>query len=92
MKRLSAALIVLVLSVALLSCNGQPQEHEQETGSEYDFEYVLLHSDDPVWEGGASYVIADKHTGIIYLVIRYDGGMVMTPLLDADGNPRIWKE
>ena len=37
-------------------------------------------------------VVADKDTGVLYLVIYAGNHCGITPLLNADGTPMLWKE
>ncbi len=79
MKRRIALVTVLVI-IALMLCGCEM--HPKQDGDDIDVGIRTLKSYDGL------YIVYDKNTGVMYWV-PYHGAC--TPLLNADGTPRIWK-
>lgn len=51
--------------------------------------FVQVFAEDSGFFGQESSLVADRQTGVTYLIIRNTFGSGITPLLDADGKPVI---
>ena len=86
MKRIICVVLVIVLVAMLCGCR-------REVGEEFTWSgrFVIVSGSNP----NAPYhetVITDKETGVMYLVIYVCNHCGITPLLDSDGKPLLWKE
>ena len=85
MKKIIALALVFTLVLALTACAASPSENEPEYNP---FKGRLT-------EYAAGYgtkVFVDNVTGVCYLYRAAGYGGVLTVMLDADGNPLIYKE
>ena len=53
--------------------------------------FVQVYAEDCGFFGPESSLVADRETGVTYLIIRNTFGSGITPLLKADGKPVITK-
>lgn len=53
--------------------------------------FVQVFAEDCGFFGPESSLVADRETGVTYLIIRNTFGSGITPLLDAEGKPVITK-
>lgn len=53
--------------------------------------FVQVFAEDCGFFGPESSLVADRQTGVTYLIIRNTFGSGITPLLDANGKPVITK-
>ena len=86
MKKAICVILVVVLVAMLCGCGRKVGERF--TRSE---RFVIVSGDNP----NAPYfdtVIADKDTGVLYIVFYAYNHFGITPLLDSDGNPLLWEE
>jgi hypothetical protein len=86
MKKAICVMLVVVLVAMLCGCGRKAGE-----GFTKSERFVIVSGDNP----NAPYfdtVIADKETGVLYLVVYSGYHFGIAPLLDADGKPLLWKE
>ena len=86
MKKAICVMLVVVLVTMLCGCGRNAGEAF--TKSE---RFVIVSGDNP----NAPYfdtVIVDKDTGVLYIVFYARDHFGITPLLDSDGKPLLWKE
>lgn len=83
-----AICLILVVALVAMLCGCGRKAGEGFTKSE---RFVIVSGDNP----NAPYfdtVIADKDTGVLYIVFYARDHFGITPLLDSDGKPLLWKE
>ena len=86
MKKAICVMLVVVLVAMLCGCGRKSGEEFTKSGR-----FVIVSGDNP----NAPYydtVIADKDTGVLYIVFYARDHFGITPLLDSDGKPLLWKE
>lgn len=86
MKKVICVILVVVLITILCECG-------RKTGEEFtkSERFVIVSGNNP----NAPYfdtVIVDKDTGVLYIVFYKNQHFGITPLLDSDGKPLLWKE
>ncbi len=85
MKKL-IIIICCALLILLCGCGRKTGESFTKTGR-----FIIVSGDNvnaPYYET----IIADKNTGVLYLVIYAGNHCGITPLIDASGNPLTWEE
>lgn len=83
-----AICVILLIAIVATLCGCGRKKGESFTESE---RFVIVFGDNP----NAPYyetVIADKETGVLYLVVYAYNHCGITPILNADGTPMLWKE
>lgn len=86
MKKAICIILVVLLVATLCACGRKTGEDFTTTGR-----FIIVSGDNP----NAPYidtVIADKDTGVLYIVFYARDHFGITPLLDSDGKPLLWKE
>ena len=86
MKKAICVILIIVLCFSLCGCGGKTGESFTMSGR-----FVIVSGDNP----NAPYhetVITDKDTGVLYLVIYGYNHCGITPILNADGTPMLWKD
>lgn len=86
MKKIICVMLVVVLVAMLCGCGRKVGE-----GFSKSERFVIVSSNSP----NAPYfdtVIADKDTGVLYIVFYTGNHFGITPLLDSDGKPLLWEE
>lgn len=80
--------IIILCSLLILLCGCGRRTGENFTLSD---RFVIVSGNNP----NAPYcetVIADKDTGVLYLVVYGHNHLGITPLLDENGAPLLWKD
>lgn len=99
MKKLCSIVLSIVLLIAIsigfAGCGTDDGEVDFEQSTESSMVVIekrLMPSGSG--EGNTRYYICyDKETKVMYLVItKYEAGVAISPLLNPDGSPRIYKE
>ena len=86
MKKAICVMLVVALVVMLCGCGRKAGE-----GFTRSERFVIVSGDNP----NAPYhstVIADKDTGVLYIVFYGYNHFGITPLLDSNGKPLLWEE
>lgn len=86
MKKAICVMLIVVLVVMLCGCGRKTGESFTTSGR-----FSIISGDIPI----APYhetIITDKETGVMYLAIYGYNHLGVTPLLNADGEPLLWKE
>lgn len=86
MKKAICVILVVVLVAMLCGCGRKAGE-----GFTKSERFVIVSGYNP----NAPYfdtVIADKNTGVLYIVFYAYNHFGITPLLDSDGKPLLWEE
>lgn len=86
MKKIICVILVVVLVVMLCGCGRKVGEGFIKSGR-----FVIVSGDNP----NAPYfdsVIADKDTGVLYMVFYSGNHFGITPLLDSDGKPLLLED
>lgn len=82
------AIIIIFCALLILLCGCGRRTGENFTSSD---RFVIVSGNNP----NAPYhetIIADKDTGVLYLVVYGYNHLGITPLLDENGAPLLWKE
>lgn len=93
MKKIIAILVLCLISVfSLVGCNKTTA-----ATSDADLNVQFIHSeyfDCVVVEdlGGGCMIIADKNSGVLYLIVGGYSSCAMTPILNTDGTPKLLGE
>lgn len=81
MKKIICVILLVVFTMLFCGCGPKIGENYTESGR-----FILMSGDNP----NAPYyenIIADKETGVMYLVLYTHYQFGITPLLNADGSP-----
>lgn len=93
MKKVILLLIVIAMSFMLLSCSASVN-----AAPIIDDDITIVKEESNLAAGTDYMIIADKSTGVMYLVLRADlhlysrGTTSITPLYNADGSLRIYED
>ena len=79
-KIIFASILMLILVITLTGCG--MKEESPSTG--YDTGFRVIEKFD---SGSLIWIIYDKTTGVMYIMNYYGS---ITPIINADGTPRIW--
>lgn len=83
-----AICVMLVVALVAMLCGCGRKVGERFTASE---RFIIV-SGDNLHAPYLSTVIADKNTGVLYIVFYMGYHCGITPLLDSDGKPLLWEE
>lgn len=83
MKKVICVMMVIILAASFCGCGG-------ETGEDFTYSgrFIIVSGyspNTPYYET----MIADKDTGVLYLVVYKGHHCGITPLIDADGKPLL---
>lgn len=88
-KKIVAIFLGLFLIVGFTGCNSSTAQNCEVNGSRVQSKYIKL----TVVEQGDSYFIyRDTNTNVMYLCIGGYNSAMMTPILNSNGTPKIYKE
>ena len=79
-KTILVIALALILIVALAGCGMKEESHDEDIDT--GFRMLERHKDTD------TFVAYDKTTGVMYFVNIHGS---VTPIINADGSPRIWK-
>lgn len=86
MKKVISVILLVVVILTLCGCGRKEGDSFTKSGR-----FVIVSGNNP----NAPYyetVITDKDTGVLYLVIYGYNHCGITPILNADGTPMLWKD
>lgn len=86
MRKVISVILLVVVILALCGCGRKEGDNFTKSGR-----FVIVSGDNP----NAPYyetVIRDKDTDVLYLVIYGYNHCGITPILNADGTPMLWKD
>jgi len=96
-KYLSLILLALLLTITLTGCGTGCGNEKPSTSKNTVINTTKIHSeyfDTEVIEhlGGLCYIIMDKNTKVLYLVVGGHEGSAITPIYNADGTPMLYED
>lgn len=86
MKKAICVILLVAVASTICGCGRKTGDSFTKSGR-----FVIVSGDNsnaPYYET----VIADKDTGVLYLVMYAHYHCGITPILNADGTPMLWKE
>lgn len=98
MKRALPILLIMILFLGLVSCSdGAEQDIKPSNGIDAEINILRTHCDyfdtEIVEEIGAgTYIIRDKNTDVLYLVVGGHYSAIITPIYNADGTLKLYEQ
>ena len=90
MKRLLILILTALLLLFAFGCDGNNSYNDAIANVKYaDNEYVSM---ELIKHDGMCLIYRDKLTDVMYLVIGGYSSSMMTPILNADGTPKLYGE
>lgn len=90
MKKFSLMVLIALLALFMFGCNGITKFNDCIPNVKYaDNEYISL---ELIEHDGSCLVYRDRLTNVMYLVIGGYSQAMMTPILNADGTPKLYSE
>lgn len=90
MKKIIILLICFILLFGLFSCT-QKDESKDSLIDESRFVLVDEYRAKSNSTSQAAYVLADRETGVCYLLVVESQGSGLTIMVDSEGKPLIWE-
>lgn len=93
-KTLIVLIVTFMLTISLVGCTIENKLH---SGDEIYYNLQSIHGDYFDVEviedlGGGNLIIVDKNTNVMYLLVKGFYTAAMTPIYNADGTVKIYKE
>lgn len=90
MKRFLSIAVIVLLIFVMFGCGGNTSLNDAIANVKYaDNEYVSM---ELIKHDGMCLIYRDKLTDVMYLVIGGYSSSMMTPILNADGTPKLYGE
>jgi hypothetical protein len=90
MKKILAVVLLTILLLSLISCGPAASGTIVECAKEVDDQYVNFEIVEHDSRGGWT-VLYDKNTKVMYLILDGYQSTGMTPILNADGTPKLYE-
>ena len=89
MKKRICLFIVVLAMVFTGGCASTSKTIDRDLQTESEFFYFRIVESGQMTDGGDYYVIVDDNTGVLYLYVFNGFGAAITPLINADGTPKL---
>ena len=91
MKKILALLLALILCLGLCGCGGVTQWQDGGVNATLvNTEYFESEVVEKIASG--NYIIRDKHTNVLYLVVSGPSSCAITPIFNPDGTLKLYEE
>lgn len=91
---ISILIVLLFITIALFLSGKRPNgEYDNTVVNTDDNKFIVIYSNESAFRGNANIfrIIVDSDTGVEYIGTFNNNGSNLTPRLDADGKPIIYK-